>query len=141
MKGCAMNAARNAMVCIGIGVFASNMIAGDTGYSIVTYSIAGGAGVHQNSNILLVGSTGQPVVASGAMGGGFSLTSGFPQSGGANPPCAADLTGDGILNYFDVSAFLGAFSARLPEADFTKDGMYNFFDVSVFLGLYSAGCP
>tara|TARA_R110002073_G_scaffold336260_1_gene531372 strand:- start:112063 stop:112473 length:411 start_codon:yes stop_codon:yes gene_type:complete len=136
-----MNAARNAMVCIGIGVFASNLIAGDTGFSIVTYSIAGGAGVHQNANILLVGSTGQPVVAASVMGGGFSLTSGFPQSGGANPPCAADLTGDGILNFFDVSAFLGAFSAQLPEADFTGDGSFNFFDVSAFLTAFGMGCP
>jgi len=116
-------------------------IGGTPEYSISTYSIAGGAGMHQSGNIMLVGSTGQPVVASGIMGGGFSLTSGFTQDSGGPPPCPADLTGDGILNFFDVSAFLGAFSAQLPTADFNGDGIYNFFDVSVFLGLYSAGCP
>jgi len=55
--------------------------------------------------------------------------------------CPADLTDDGMLNFFDVSAFLGAFSAMDPAADFTGDGLFNFFDVSSFLGLFSAGCP
>ncbi|MFG0247003.1 MAG: GC-type dockerin domain-anchored protein [Phycisphaerales bacterium JB052] len=56
-------------------------------------------------------------------------------------PCPADLTGDGNLDFFDVSAFLGAFSNMQPEADFTGDGLYNFFDVSAFLNAFSAGCP
>lgn len=55
--------------------------------------------------------------------------------------CVADLTGDGLLNFFDVSAFLNAFSAEEPAADFTGDGLYNFFDVSAFLNAFSAGCP
>ena len=56
-------------------------------------------------------------------------------------PCPADLTGDGVLNFFDVSAFLNAFSNQDPAADFTGDGVYNFFDVSAFLNAFSAGCP
>jgi Subtilase family len=56
-------------------------------------------------------------------------------------PCDADLTGDGELNFFDVSAFLTAFSALDPLADFTGDGLYNFFDVSAFLTAFSEGCP
>jgi len=55
--------------------------------------------------------------------------------------CPADLTGDNMLNFFDVSAFLGAFSTMDPIADFTNDGMFNFFDVSAFLGAFAAGCP
>ncbi|MCA9276918.1 MAG: hypothetical protein KDA29_12915 [Phycisphaerales bacterium] len=55
--------------------------------------------------------------------------------------CPADLTGDGMLNFFDVSAFLNAYNAMDPQADFTGDGMYNFFDVSAFLNAYNAGCP
>lgn len=55
--------------------------------------------------------------------------------------CPADLTGDGMLNFFDVSAFLGAFAANDPIADFTGDGLYNFFDVSAFLSAFAAGCP
>lgn len=55
--------------------------------------------------------------------------------------CPADLTGEGMLNFFDVSAFLSAFSAMNPIADFTDDGLFNFFDVSAFLSAFSAGCP
>ena len=55
--------------------------------------------------------------------------------------CPADLTGDGVLDFFDVSAFLNAFNAMDPIADFTGDGAYDFFDVSAFLNAYNAGCP
>ncbi|MHA7814611.1 MAG: GC-type dockerin domain-anchored protein [Phycisphaerales bacterium] len=57
------------------------------------------------------------------------------------PACPADLTGDGILDFFDVSAFLGAYNAMDPAADFTGDSVYDFFDVSAFLNAYNAGCP
>jgi hypothetical protein len=55
--------------------------------------------------------------------------------------CPADLTGDGLLNFFDVSAFLNAFTAMEPIADFTNDGNFNFFDVSAFLNAFTQGCP
>ncbi len=55
--------------------------------------------------------------------------------------CPADLTGDGMVNFFDVSAFLNAFNAMDPVADFTGDGVLNFFDISLFLQAYNAGCP
>ena len=55
--------------------------------------------------------------------------------------CPADLTGDGSLNFFDVSAFLSAFSSNDPIADFTGDGSFNFFDVSAFLNAFGMGCP
>jgi probable HAF family extracellular repeat protein len=59
------------------------------------------------------------------------------------PPgsCAADLTGDGILDFFDVAAFLAAFSAQDPIADLTGDGIFDFFDVAAYLADFSAGCP
>ena len=60
---------------------------------------------------------------------------------GTIPSCSADLNNDGLLNFFDVSAFLGAFTTMDPSADFTGDGLFNFFDVSAFLGAFSAGCP
>ncbi len=47
----------------------------------------------------------------------------------------------GTLNFFDVSAFLSAFSAEEPEADLTGDGTWNFFDVSDFLTTFNTGCP
>lgn len=62
---------------------------------------------------------------------------------GFTPPadCPADMTGDGDLNFFDVSAFLTEFARQNPLADFTGDGEFNFFDVSAFLAAFSAGCP
>tara|TARA_E500000318_G_scaffold86482_5_gene82998 strand:- start:29944 stop:32109 length:2166 start_codon:yes stop_codon:yes gene_type:complete len=55
--------------------------------------------------------------------------------------CAADITGDGVLDFFDVSAFLNAYNASDPLADFTGDGTLDFFDVSAFLNAFNAGCP
>jgi hypothetical protein len=55
--------------------------------------------------------------------------------------CRADLTGDGSLNFFDISAFLAAFGDQDPVADFTEDGNFNFFDISTFLGEFGDGCP
>lgn len=55
--------------------------------------------------------------------------------------CFPDYNGDTILDFSDVSAFIGAFTASDPIADFNLDGSFNFFDVSAFLVAYLAGCP
>lgn len=55
--------------------------------------------------------------------------------------CPADLTGEGVLDFFDISAFLSAFASQDSIADFTGDGIFDFFDVSEFLGAFGAGCP
>lgn len=55
--------------------------------------------------------------------------------------CTADFTGDGELNFFDVSEFLAAFSVNDPIADLTGEGQWNFFDVSLFLNAFGTGCP
>ena len=55
--------------------------------------------------------------------------------------CPPDLNGDGMLDFFDVSAFLAAFNALDPVADFNRDGLFDFFDVSAFLAAFNAGCP
>jgi len=59
----------------------------------------------------------------------------------AGPVCQVDLNDDGVLNFFDVSAFLNAFTAQDILADFNSDGLLNFFDVSTFLNAFTAGCP
>ncbi len=53
----------------------------------------------------------------------------------------ADLTGNGTLNFFDISAFLELFAANDPVGDFNGDGTWNFFDISAFLAAFAAGCP
>jgi len=59
--------------------------------------------------------------------------------GGCN---AADLADPfGTLDFFDVSAFLGAFAQQSAEADINGDGVWDFFDVSAFLVAFGNGCP
>jgi hypothetical protein len=57
------------------------------------------------------------------------------------PACPPDLNGDGELDFFDVSAFLGAINTGAPDGDFNGDGFFDFFDVSAFLNAFTAGCP
>lgn len=64
-----------------------------------------------------------------------------PGSTDCNTTCAADMNGDGTLNFFDVSGFLSAFNKMSPSADFDGNMSFNFFDVSAFLEAYSMGCP
>ncbi len=55
--------------------------------------------------------------------------------------CLADVTGDGNVDFFDVSVFLLGFNTMNPQVDFNSDGEYNFFDVSLFLTAFYQGCP
>jgi len=55
--------------------------------------------------------------------------------------CIVDLNNDGEIDFFDISAFLTAFTMMDPIADFSPDGMFDFFDVSAFLNALSMGCP
>jgi len=53
----------------------------------------------------------------------------------------ADYTGDGVRNFFDVSAFLSLLADQSSDADLNGDGNYNFFDISVFLEAFTTQCP
>jgi len=55
--------------------------------------------------------------------------------------CLADLSGDGMLDFFDVSAFLTAYLENDLVADFNNDSTLDFFDVSEFLSAFADGCP
>jgi len=55
--------------------------------------------------------------------------------------CHADFSGDGVLDFFDISEFLNLYSVGDPSTDFNQDGQWDFFDISAFLTLFSAGCP
>ncbi len=57
------------------------------------------------------------------------------------PSCPPDLTGDSVLDFFDVQAFLQAFASEDATADFTNDGIFDFFDVQAFLAAFAQGCP
>lgn len=60
-----------------------------------------------------------------------------------NLPCIADfLPPWGVLDFFDVAAFLAAFSAQESAADLAPpEAQFDFFDVATFLAAFSAGCP
>ncbi|PCI09810.1 hypothetical protein COB72_05480 [bacterium] len=127
-----------------IAITAVGAAAGPSGgaFEIVSYTIdAGGTSSTTGGSYELAGTIGQPDAGVEMTGGSFSLTGGFWAGVSTTPACDADLNGDGFLNFFDISAFLGFFSAMDPVADFNGDGFFNFFDISAFLVAFSAGCP
>tara|TARA_R110000782_G_scaffold12913_3_gene38234 strand:+ start:23428 stop:24777 length:1350 start_codon:yes stop_codon:yes gene_type:complete len=91
----------------------------------------------------------------GVPGGNAANTRSFAQfwhvllGPSAAAACPADLfpagNPDGVLNFFDISTYLGYYNSQNPLADFfpvgAPDGLFNFFDISTFLAAYNAGCP
>ncbi len=58
------------------------------------------------------------------------------------PPCPADINADGLLNFFDVAAYIALYNADDPRADLAAPfGTLNFFDLAAYINLYNAGCP
>ena len=59
------------------------------------------------------------------------------------PSCPADLAApQGVINFFDLAAFLALYNAGDDAADLAMpNGVLNFFDLSAYLDLYNAGCP
>lgn len=56
--------------------------------------------------------------------------------------CVPDLAAPfGVLNFFDVAAFMGLYTGQQPAADLNGDGQLNFFDVSAYMAAFNAGCP
>ncbi len=91
---------------------------------------------------------GLPDVALGALGLAELIEPGvvdavLARAFSGHVPCLPEMAPPaGVLDFFDVSAFLSAFAAHDPEADFAAPyGTFDFFDVFVFLGAFSAGCP
>lgn len=105
---------------------------------VVSTSAGQGGGPWDSFRFMGVDDDGN-MYATGTSNGGNGSQILVAQFGGQG--CAADLTSDGDLNFFDVSAFLNAFASMDPIADFTDDGEFNFFDVSAFLNAFAAGCP
>jgi len=88
--------------------------------------------------------TGARVVdASGAIIPGATITgdSGIDWTDPAG--CPADLAPPfGVLNFFDITAFLAAFNTQDPIADLAAPfGSFNFFDVVAYITAFNAGCP
>ncbi len=73
--------------------------------------------------------------------GGFDAFSVASEVCNQGSGCPADIDGNGVLDFFDVSAFLSAYGAMDPSADFDGNGSFDFFDVSGFLAAFADGCP
>lgn len=57
------------------------------------------------------------------------------------PACPQDLTGDGILDYFDIALFLLRHGAMDPTTDLNGDTMFTAADINLYLIAFDAGCP
>ena len=55
--------------------------------------------------------------------------------------CPADFTGDGLINFFDISKFINSYTNNDQLADMTQDNVLDIQDVFSFLNLYGLGCP
>lgn len=56
--------------------------------------------------------------------------------------CNADFDENGSLNFFDIAAYLAAFTAGAPAADLAQPlGTFNFFDLAAYVQVYNVGCP
>jgi hypothetical protein len=47
----------------------------------------------------------------------------------------------GVLDFFDLQAYLNLYAAGDPAADLNGDGVLDFFDVQTFLNAFADGCP
>ncbi|MCC6675861.1 MAG: hypothetical protein IT436_01840 [Phycisphaerales bacterium] len=79
------------------------------------------------------------------VGGPFTMADGQPCNHvarfvGCKRPCAADLNGDGEVDFADFLLFLNYYDAGDPRADFNHDGEVDFADYLEFLNLYDGGC-
>jgi len=146
---------------IGLGFASPTGSAVDNGDGTFTWNIdtsVADAGTGSEDRFVLYNpptSTGAITYNGGYWFGGFACTGGLISMGGAGytppaqfqfvlygpsaPVCLPDINGDGMVNFFDVSAFLTGYNAG--TLDFNGDGSINFFDVSAFLTAYNAGCP
>ena len=112
------------------------MIQTDLGPIALGFDFGGDTGRQVMNGVVDINNAGQVAFAAFLRNGTIGVFVATPVES-----CIADLTGDGTLDFFDVSAFLNAYNAMDPAADFTGDGVYNFFDVSAFLNAFNAGCP
>lgn len=70
------------------------------------------------------------------------LAAGSGAAMGADHPCPTDLAEPfGVVNFFDLAAYLQSHVAGLPSADIAAPwGTINFFDLAAYLGAFTTGC-
>jgi probable HAF family extracellular repeat protein len=59
----------------------------------------------------------------------------------APPPPCADVSGDGQVNFVDVTSVLANWNTTSPFGDANEDGAVNFADITAILANWGATCP
>lgn len=120
-------------------------------YEINWYTIdCGGGSSSTGGNYSLGGTIGQHDAGQPMTGGQYSLTGGFWPGLMSTPGMVGDLNCDGLVNNFDINAFVIALSdpALYQElypgcdrmnADINGDGLVNNFDLDPFVELLAGG--
>lgn len=57
------------------------------------------------------------------------------------PPCIGDASGDGVVDFADVTTVLANFNGGWHEGDADGNGEVNFADVTAVLGYWGGMCP
>lgn len=83
--------------------------------------------------ITAISSDGKTIIGHGFVSGAWVVTLEYA--------CPADFTGDGELDFLDISQFIADYSNGNLSADLNNDGEYDFLDISAFLKSYVSGCP
>lgn len=107
----------------------------DLGPMRLGFDFGGDTGRRMINGVIDINNAGQVAFSAFLRNGTIGVFVATPEGG-----CAADLSGDGVMDFFDVSAFLNAYNGGDSVADFTGDGVFDFFDVSAFLAAFNAGC-
>ena len=119
-------------------------------YDLSWHTIDGGGAMFTaGGQFTLSGTIGQPD-AGGMSGGNFTLIGGFWP--GATGEVRGDMNCDGLINNFDIDAFVLAltspagYAATYPNCDIhngdiNQDGLVNNFDIDGFVACITSGCP
>lgn len=108
-------------------------------YDVDWHTLDGGGDMSTGGGFELEGTVGQPDVGTEMTGDGFSIVGGYWPLG-ALRGCAADINGDGSLDFFDYLDFVAAFSSDDAIADLNGDTEIDFFDYLDYVAAFSEGC-
>jgi len=143
--GCAMNPHWRALGTMGLvavllGATAPSFSGGDgPSYDLSWHTIDGGGGVSTGSGFELHGSVGQPDTGPALVGGDFELLGGFwaPADGST---CAADIDGNGAVDFDDLLRILAAWGNSGGPEDIDGSGTVEFDDLLIVLAAWGP-CP
>ena len=106
------------------------MIETDLGMLPFGFDFGGTTGRQVTNGVVDINDAGQVAFSAFLRNGTIGVFVATPVMG-----CAADLTGEGDLNFLDISLLLS------DRPDFNGDGGFNFLDISAYLAAFGAGCP